>query len=267
MYVLNVTPDSFSDGGNFIEPAAAISRIREVIAEGAAVIDIGAESTRPGAQSVDEQEQIRRLMPVLEKLRDCPITLSIDTTRSAVGEVALDLGVTMINVISAVRDVPAILDLAARLIAPIVLMHMQGTPARMQANPTYSDVVAEVYSFLAQRIAAATQSGIPPHHQLIDPGLGFGKTFEHNLQLLRHLSRFSELQRPVDIGASRKGFIGKLTNEPDPQTRTFGNAATTAWAATNGAALIRVHEIKPMRQVLDVITALNDAGGTDLVTE
>ena len=267
MGVLNLTPDSFSDGGKFIEPSAAVSRVREMIADGAGIIDIGAESTRPGSQPVSEDEQIHRLLPVLHQLQDCPVTFSIDTTRVAVAKVALDHGVKIINDISAGRDDSSILELAAQRGCPIILMHMQGTPATMQVNPIYSDVVSEVHSFLRERIAIAVKAGIPEHRILIDPGLGFGKTFAHNLELLRKLDRFVDLGRPIVVGASRKGFVGKLTNEPEALKRSFGNAATTAWAATNGAAVIRVHEVKPMRQVLDVMTALNNSGESDLVAQ
>jgi dihydropteroate synthase len=267
MGVLNLTPDSFSDVGQNLDPASALSHIREMIADGAAVIDIGAESTRPGSQGVSDDEQIRRLLPVLRHLREFPVTFSIDTTRAAVAGVALDHGVTIINDISAGRDDPAMLPLAAARNCPIILMHMQGTPATMQLHPTYTDVIAEISAFLAERLHAATSAGIPAHHQLIDPGLGFGKALDHNLSILRNLSQFCALSRPIVVGASRKGFIGKLTKEPDPLRRTYGNAATTAWAATNRAALIRVHEVKPMRQVLDVIAALTEGDDHDLVLE
>jgi len=227
-----------------------------MVREGADLIDIGAESTRPGSAPVSEEHQIARLIPVLDALRDLPTLLSVDTTRAAVAEVAIDHGVRIVNDISAGRDDPGMFPLVARRGVPIILMHMQGTPATMQLNPAYDDVVTEVYDFLQQRTHAAETAGIAPHRILLDVGFGFGKTLEHNLQLLRQIKRFTALARPLVVGTSRKGFLGKLINEPDPQKRTYATAATIAWAVTNGAGILRVHDVSPMSQVVQIITSL-----------
>lgn len=264
MGVLNVTPDSFSDGGRFSDPGAAIAHACEMASAGASIIDIGGESTRPGSQSVAEAEQIRRVVPVVRALAgQVPALLSIDTTRAAVAEAALDAGAHFVNDISGGLDDPTLLPLVARRGVPVVLMHMQGTPATMQDNPTYGDVAAEVLRFLAARIAAAESLGIDRSRILIDPGIGFGKRMGHNLELLRRLREFTSLGRPMVVGVSRKGFVGRITGEDLASGRRFGTAAAVAWAVTNGAAVVRVHDVAPMAQVVRMIEAIQNGAPAD----
>jgi dihydropteroate synthase len=262
MGVLNVTPDSFSDGGRYASPEAAVEHALAMAASGADLIDVGAESTRPGSHRVDAAEQLRRLMPVLDRLRGAVdgTTFSVDTTLAAVAEAALDQGVHLINDISAGRDDPALLPLAAKRDCPLVLMHMQGTPATMQINPAYLDVAFEVAQFLRERLAEATTAGIRETRVLLDPGIGFGKTADHNLELLQQTHYLATaLARPLVIGTSRKGFISRVAGASEP-SRLFGTAATVAWAAANGAAVVRVHDVGEMAQVVRMISAIMAAG-------
>ncbi|MDW8261106.1 MAG: dihydropteroate synthase [Phycisphaerales bacterium] len=258
MGILNITPDSFSDGGRHLDPASAVAAAEEMARHGAALIDLGAESTRPGATPVPAEEQIRRLAPVLDLLssRLPNVVLSVDTTDAKVAEFALRHGVRFVNDISAGRHDPRMFPLIAEYQAAVCLMHMQGTPLTMQVNPVYGDVVAEVKEFLRTRVIEAEKSGIPPHRIVIDPGIGFGKTLEHNLALLKHLGEFRALGRPILIGTSRKGFIGRITGVADPVRREYGTAATVAWSVTNGASIVRVHDVEPMMQVIKVTLAL-----------
>jgi len=257
MGVLNVTPDSFSDGGKFVSPDAAIAHAEKMAAEGAAIIDIGGESTRPGADPVLPDEQIRRVVPVLEKIAHrLPVVFSIDTTSSEVVQAALDAGATIINDITAGRDDPQILTLAARKRVPIILMHMLGRPKTMQQTPYYEEVTAEVAGFLDERIVTAGIHGVHIDRILIDPGIGFGKTKQHNLQLLRRMRELTVLGRPLVVGTSRKRFIGEITGEDDPQQRLFGTAATVAWSIANGASIVRVHDVEPIMQVVRMIQAI-----------
>jgi len=259
MGILNVTPDSFSDGGTFLDVAAAIAHARIMASGGASLIDIGGESTRPGSQPVPVNEQIARVVPVIRAIREqFGATISIDTGKAAVAEAALDAGAMVINDIFAGRDDPELLALAGRRAAPIILMHMQGTPASMQMNPIYNDVVHEVIAFLRDRIAAANNAGIEPSNILIDPGIGFGKTVEHNLDLLRRLPELKAFGRPLVVGTSRKGFIGKITGEDLATGRLFGTAATVAWSVANGADLVRVHDVAQMSQVVRMIEAIQN---------
>jgi dihydropteroate synthase len=278
MGVLNVTPDSFSDGGRFIDPAAAVARAEVMAAEGADLIDVGGESTRPGSLPVEPAEQIRRVVPVLRaaRARLPGVTFSIDTTRAEVAAAALDAGAHVINDVSAGRSDPALLPLAARRGCPVVLMHMQGTPQTMQLNPTYSDVTTEVATFLRDRLAAAVDAGVDPSSVLLDPGIGFGKTVRHNLQLLQRLGELAAIGRPLVVGTSRKGFIGKVLGEkrgsaPAPtdggpaaaaesSSRLFGTAATVAWVVANGAGVVRVHDIGPMSQVVRMVRSIKRGG-------
>jgi dihydropteroate synthase len=267
MGVLNVTPDSFSDGGRFIEPDTAVARAEQMAAEGADLIDVGGESTRPGAQPVEPDEQIRRVVPVLRAAKASlagVVTFSIDTTRADVAAAALDAGAHVVNDVSAGRDDPGLLPLAARRGCPLVLMHMQGTPQTMQLNPTYSDVTAEVKSFLRDRSGAATGAGVDPRNILLDPGIGFGKTVSHNLELLRRLGELATLGRPLVVGTSRKGFIGKVLGEQpggaDSASRLFGTAATVAWAVANGAGVVRVHDVGAMAQVVRMVRSIKSGG-------
>jgi dihydropteroate synthase len=260
MGVLNVTPDSFSDGGQFEnDPERAAACAKDMVDAGAALIDIGGESTRPGSLPVEPGEQARRVVPVVRAISqlDLPVTISVDTTRAAVAEAALDAGAHVINDISAGRDDAAMLPLAAARRVPVVLMHMQGTPATMQSAPSYADVTAEVIEFLKRRVDAAVSAGVDPDDVLIDPGIGFGKTLEHNLELLRRLPEIkAAIGRPFVLGTSRKGFIGRITGEPEPSRRLFGTAATVAWGITNGAGVLRVHDVGPMAQVARMIDAI-----------
>lgn len=257
MGILNVTPDSFSDAGAYASPDKAVAAARAMADEGADLIDIGGESTRPGAQRIFADEQIRRVLPVIQKLAGrIGTTLSIDTTRAQVALAALEAGATLINDISGGAEDPEMLPLAARRQAPIVLMHMQGQPATMQVNPQYGDVVREVKEHLASRLAAAQQAGVRPERVLLDPGIGFGKTADHNLTLLRELRQLTELGRPLLLGTSRKGFIGRITGESDAAERIMGTAATVAWCVANGAAIVRAHDVAAMAKVVRVMEAI-----------
>ncbi|HEX2973185.1 MAG TPA: dihydropteroate synthase [Tepidisphaeraceae bacterium] len=257
MGILNVTPDSFSDGGKYVGQEAAVAAAHQMCEAGADILDIGGESTRPNSQRVDAEEQIRRILPVIQAIRkQLPVTISVDTTRSAVAEATLDAGAQIINDISAGEEDPEILELAAKRGAPIILMHMKGKPATMQANPAYENVVQEVKDYLRARIAAAEAVGISRGRIMVDPGIGFGKGLEHNLELLRELRGLGELGRPVVLGVSRKAFIGRITGEPEPAKRIMGTAATTAWGVANGAAVMRVHDVGPMAQVVRMVRAI-----------
>lgn len=257
MGILNVTPDSFSDGGRFTDPNAAIEHAVQSVADGADWIDVGGESTRPGSQRATAAEQLRRLQPVIRQLREAvPVVLSIDTTLSEVAEAALDSGFDVVNDISAGRDDPRLIPLVARRKAPIVLMHMLGQPLTMQDNPQYDDVMAEVKQFLTERIAVAEAAGVDPQAILIDPGIGFGKAMQHNLHLIRNVGSFAAMGRPMVVGVSRKGFIGRITGETRESGSVFGTAASVAWAVANGAAVVRVHDAAPMSQVVRMIRAI-----------
>ena len=257
MGVLNVTPDSFSDGGRFQTESSAVKHGVEMVAAGAAVLDVGGESTRPGSAPVPAGEQIRRIVPVIRTLaQEHGVLISVDTTRAAVAEAALDAGAAMVNDITAGLDDPGMLPLVARRGAPVVLMHMRGRPATMQVDPVYANVTAEAIAFLRVRIESAVLSGVERSSILVDPGIGFGKTLTHNLQLLRELGEFHVLGRPLVVGTSRKGFIGKITGEDLASGRRFGTAATVGWAVTNGAGVVRVHDVEPMSQVVRMIEAI-----------
>jgi dihydropteroate synthase len=257
MGVLNVTPDSFSDGGKFADTGAAVAHAHAMCADGADLIDLGGESTRPGAQSVPESLQIARVVPVLKALADRPdITFSIDTSRADVARAALDAGAAIVNDITAGHADAGMFPLVAARRIPIILMHMQGTPATMQLNPNYRDVMAEVIEFLQDRLSAAVGAGIDMTNILLDPGIGFGKTMVHNLQLLRRQIELKHLGRPVVIGASRKKFIGAITGETEPGQRLMGTAAAVAWSVANGADIVRVHDVTAMARVVKLIRAI-----------
>ncbi|HEV8379190.1 MAG TPA: dihydropteroate synthase [Tepidisphaeraceae bacterium] len=257
MGVLNVTPDSFSDGGRYAAVESAVAQAEKLAAEGADLIDIGGESTRPGSQRVEAREQIRRIVPVLEGVASrLPVVWSVDTRSSDVASAAVDAGATVINDISAGRDDPAILRLAGHRQLPIILMHMQGDPQTMQVNPHYGNVTEEIKSFFIERMQAAKSAGINTDRVLLDPGIGFGKNINHNLTLIREMRQFKELGRPLVIGTSRKGFIGTISGEPQPNQRLFGTAATVAWSIANGADIVRVHDVEPMLKVVRVIRAI-----------
>jgi dihydropteroate synthase len=258
MGVLNVTPDSFSDGGRFHDPAAAVEQARRMADEGADILDLGAESTRPGSDRVGPDEQLHRLAPVLrEAVRLGPL-VSIDTTRADVARAALDAGAAIVNDVSAGRDDPEMLALAAERQCPIVLMHMLGEPRTMQADPRYGDVVAEVRAFLAERLAAAEAAGVQRHRCIVDPGIGFGKRLEHNLALLAGVGDLCRLGVPVLVGPSRKRFIGDLTGEADASRRLGGTIAACLAAYRGGATIFRVHDVRPVVQALAVAAAVEE---------
>lgn len=259
MGVLNVTPDSFSDGGLHLDADRAVDAAHAMIGAGADLIDVGGESTRPGAARIDDAEQIRRVIPVIDAIAKTGVTISIDTTRSSVARAALDAGASVVNDISAGREDPQIVALVATRAVPIILMHMQGSPATMQNNPIYTDVVTEVRDHLINRASVLEQAGVKPANILIDPGIGFGKTTTHNLQLLKHLDQLVLADYPVLVGTSRKGFIGKVLDQPDPADRLMGTAATVAWSIAKGASIVRVHDVAQMKQVAAMIDAIMQA--------
>ncbi len=256
MGVLNVTPDSFSDGGQFFDTDKAIEQGLKMAADGAAIIDVGGESTRPGSAPVSAEEQKERVVPVIEALaKKSDVPISVDTTNYEVAKAALDAGAAMINDITALSD-QRMGELAAEKSVPVVLMHIQGTPATMQIEPKYKNVVAEVLAFLLERAKRAEKFGIPKQRIFIDPGIGFGKTTEHNLLLLRDIDRFVDSGYRVCIGASRKAFIGKLTGKDEPTGRIFGTAATVALCAAAGVSIVRVHDVAEMVDVVRIINAV-----------
>ncbi len=256
MGILNVTPDSFSDGGEFLDPAAAAGQARRMADEGADIIDVGAESTRPDSRRVTAGEQIRRLRKALPAAVASGAVVSIDTTLASVARFALDEGAAIINDVSAGRDDPAMLDLAGQRQAPIVLMHMLGTPKDMQVEPRYDNVVAEVRAFLAERAAAAQQAGVSRERIIVDPGVGFGKLLEHNLALLAGIGELVSLGYALLVGPSRKRFIAALTGQEDPHTRVAGTIAACLAAWSRGATMFRVHDVGPLRQALAVAEAI-----------
>ncbi len=250
MGVLNVTPDSFSDGGEYLESSAAVQRGLVMIEEGADIIDVGGESTRPGAEAVGVEEQIDRVIPVVEELAsrsDKPI--SIDTSSSEVARRALAAGASIVNDISAGRADEGMLELLAEAGCPVVLMHMLGTPANMQLEPSYEDVVGEITAFLARAVDRAMAAGVHRDRVIIDPGIGFGKTVSHNLEILCKLGELGGLTRPILVGTSRKSFIGRVLGLESPGERIWGTAATVALAVAGGADILRVHDVAQMGQV------------------
>ncbi len=256
MGILNVTPDSFSDGGRFLKTDDAIRRAEALAEEGADLIDIGGESSRPGAETVPIEEEIRRVVPVIEQLaRRLSIPISIDTYKSEVARRALAAGARIINDISALRFDPAMAPLAAREGVPVVLMHMQGTPKDMQIHPVYTNVVREISAFFETRIRFAEQAGIARERLVLDPGIGFGKTTDHNLEILARLDEFRTLGRPLLIGPSRKAFIGRVLDLP-VEERMEGTAAAVAVGILNGASIIRVHDVRAMSRVARTVQAI-----------
>lgn len=256
MGILNVTPDSFSDGGQFLDPKTAVEHGLQMVARGAAMIDVGGESTRPGSKPVPPAEQIRRIVPVIGALAErIDIPISIDTTDVEVAWAAFRAGASILNDITALGD-DRMADLAAQQQVPVILMHMQGSPATMQAEPHYDDVVQEVRDFLVARAEKAIRLGIPRERIFLDPGIGFGKTLEHNLALLRSLDRLVATGYRVLVGPSRKGFIGKLTGRDKPAERLFGTAAAVAWCVWAGASIVRVHDVEEMVDMAKVTRAI-----------
>jgi dihydropteroate synthase len=264
MGIVNVTPDSFSDGGKYFDPSRAVARGEQMARDGADIVDIGGESTRPGARPVAADEETRRVLPVIRKLRArISIPISIDTTKSEVARAALDEGADVVNDISALGFDPAMAPLAAKENVPVVLMHMQGTPRTMQQNPFYENVVEEVKEFLGRRVEFAIEAGVDADRIIVDPGIGFGKNVEHNLALVRGLGALAGLGRPVLVGTSRKTFIGKLLDAA-PEERLEGSLAAAVAAVLAGANIIRVHDVKEAVRAVRIADALRfgaESGG------
>ena len=264
MGILNVTPDSFSDGGRFLDPAAAVRQARKMAANGADIIDIGGESTRPGADPLSVEEELGRILPVIKALADSvPTPLSVDSYKAKVAERAVEAGAAMINDISALTFDPEMGRAAARLDVPICLMHIRGNPRNMQENPVYEDVTREVKEWLAERAIAAESAGIRRENIILDPGFGFGKKPVHNLELLRRLREITHLGFPVLSGWSRKSTIGKVLGGLPPEERVEGTAATVALSIAYGAAIVRVHDVKEMSRVARMADAVVRGRWTD----
>lgn len=259
MGILNVTPDSFSDGGRFLDPREAVRQAQRMFAEGADLVDVGGESTRPGSLPVPLAEELHRTIPVIRALaKHVTIPISIDTSKADVAQLAVEAGASLINDVTALRGDARMALVAARARVPIVLMHMRGRPRTMQARPRYRDVVSDVREFLAEAIERAERAGIASEAILVDPGLGFGKTAAHNLQLLQQLHVLQSLGKPVVVGASRKSFIGR-TLDRGVEDRLAGSLACAVWAAQQGAHVVRVHDVRPTVEVLTMWSAIRDA--------
>jgi dihydropteroate synthase len=259
MGILNVTPDSFSDGNAYLEPAQAVIHAKQMVAQGADIIDIGGESSRPGSESITPQAELDRIMPVLEGvLQEVDVPVSIDTYKAEVAKAALESGAHIINDISGLRFDPDMAPVIARYGAPVVIMHIKGTPKDMQRNPIYESLIEEIIEYLKQGIELACAAGIDPDQIVIDPGIGFGKTVQHNLQILNRLSEFSVLGKPVLVGTSRKSFIGQILGLPVEQ-REEGTAASVSCSILNGAHIVRVHDVAKMAQVVKLTDAIKQA--------
>lgn len=260
MGILNVTPDSFSDGGRFLTPVYAARHAVQMVADGADLVDVGGESTRPGSDPVPAREEIDRVAPViarlLEEIPDVPI--SVDTRKAEVAAAAIDVGATIVNDVSAGGD-PAMFDLVRERGAAIVLMHMKGEPKSMQEAPVYDDVVGEVHEFLRERVEAAAFAGIEADRIAVDPGIGFGKELEHNLTLMRRIDAFLDLGRPVLVGPSRKRFIGTILDLPEDQ-RVEGTAGAVSWMVSRGAHVVRVHDVREVSRATRVVDSIARSG-------
>jgi dihydropteroate synthase len=259
MGILNVTPDSFSDGGLFFDKKRAVEHALRMVEEGADIIDIGGESTRPGASMVDEDEELRRVIPVIEAISGkVKVPISIDTYKARVAEEALKAGASMVNDISGLRFDPRMAEVVARYEVPVVIMHIKGTPRDMQKNPTYKALIPEIMDYLREGIEIARQRGVRDDMIIIDPGIGFGKTVEHNLEIIHRLSEFKGFEKPILIGPSRKSFIGRVLNDAPVTERLEGTGASVAIAIFNGADIIRVHDVKEMVRVARVADAIKN---------
>jgi dihydropteroate synthase len=257
MGVLNVTPDSFSDGGKFNTTAAALAQAQAMIAGGADIIDVGGQSTRPGAQEITVAEELDRVLSVVQVLRkEISLPISVDTTRAAVAKAAVEVGADIVNDISGGTFDPEMLSSVATMDVPIILMHIRGNPQTMAQFTDYQNLIHEIYNFLAKQIAAAVAAGIDQRKIIIDPGIGFAKNYEQNLEIFRRLSELRQLNCPILVGASRKSFIGRILNQPDPKARVWGTAAACCAAIFNGADILRVHDVKEMREVSLVADAI-----------
>jgi dihydropteroate synthase len=258
MGIVNVTPDSFSDGGMLSDDQAAVAHGLRLAAEGADILDVGGESTRPGAGPVPAGEALERGLPVIEGLREAApegVALSVDTRRPDVARAAIEAGASIVNDVTAAAD-PAMFDVVAASGAGLVLMHMLGEPRTMQDDPRYDDVVVDVRDFLAARLGAAVAAGVARDRLCVDPGIGFGKNLDHNLRLLHDIASFGELRVPVMVGASRKRFLGQLTDVDEPSARVEGTAGAVAWCAANGVDVVRVHDVLQMARVARVVDAI-----------
>jgi len=261
MGVLNVTPDSFSDGGKFVNLDVALKHALQMIEEGASIIDVGGESTRPNAAIISEQEELDRVIPVIEKLSDqSDVTISVDTSKPEVMREAAKQGASLINDVRALQE-PYALQTAAKLNVSVCLMHMQGSPQSMQDNPSYDDVVAEIKDFLSQRIAATLEVGVKKENIIIDPGFCFGKTLEHNLTLLNRLEAFRELDYPLLVGVSRKSMVAKVLDLP-PEQRIYASIALAVLAVDKGAAIVRTHDVRPTLEAIKMTHAVMTEGTT-----
>ena len=257
MGVLNVTPDSFSDGGAYFSLDQAVTHAKQLVAEGADSIDIGGESTQPGSEPVSEEEELRRVLPVIEQLRDqISVPISIDTYKPTVAKQALQAGATVLNDITGLTN-PKMVAVAADYRVPVVIMHMQGRPKTMQTNPTYDDVVNDIKKFFQERIAVASATGIT--NLILDPGIGFGKTLEHNLTILKRLHEFTDLGYPILVGPSHKSFIGQLTGGLPATERLEGTIAAIVTARLSGASIVRVHDVLHCRRALQIVDAIINA--------
>ncbi|MCS6781667.1 MAG: dihydropteroate synthase [Gloeomargarita sp. SKYBB_i_bin120] len=255
MGIVNVTPDSFSDGGEYFAPELAVAHGQRLVAEGADILDIGGQSTRPGAEIVPVEEELRRVIPVIEALAPrVNVPISVDTTRAVVARAALAAGATWVNDVSGGTDDPELLSVVAQAQATVVLMHRRGTPKTMQTLTHYDDLIGEIRDFLEQQVRKAQQLGI--ERIVIDPGIGFAKTADQNLTILRELHRFKTLNCPILVGPSRKSFIGHVLNQPDPKQRVWGTAAACCAAIAHGADILRVHDVAPMKQVIQMADAI-----------
>jgi len=260
MGVLNVTPDSFADHGRYFEHADALAQARALVAAGADILDIGGESTRPFADPLPLGEELRRVLPVIQALApEIPVPISIDTYKAPVARAALEAGATLINDISALRFDPDMAPLAAEQQTPVVLMHMQGTPRDMQRHPHYDDLLGEIRDFFRDRLDFAVSRGLAPDLLILDPGIGFGKTWQHNLEILNHLNVFLDLGCPLLVGPSRKAFIGHILGLPADEERDIGSLAALAIAVTRGARILRTHNVAYARQFLAVLEAIRSA--------
>ena len=256
--ILNVTPDSFSDGGDFLDPEAAAEQAATMLDEGADMLDVGGESTRPGSDPVSQEEEIRRVVPVLKRILSVrpEAVISVDTYRAGTATAALEAGASLVNDVTALRGDPRMASVIQEAGCPVILMHMQGEPKTMQKDPHYEDVVREVRDFLAERAGYAVAAGVRPENIIVDPGIGFGKKLEHNLALLHNLDAIVDLGFPVLIGASRKSFIERITAVPEARDRVSGTVATTVLAYERGATFFRVHDVRANREALAVAEAV-----------
>lgn len=260
MGILNVTPDSFSDGGKFADFQSATTQADDLIAAGADILDVGGESTRPFADPVTTEEELARVIPVIAAVRQKHnITISIDTTKAVVAREALKAGANIINDISALRKDPQMIEVVGQSSVPVIIMHMQGTPSNMQIQPVYGDVVADILDFFKERIDWITGRGIDRNRLIIDPGIGFGKTLQHNLSLIKHLEEFSRLKLPLLLGHSRKRFLGTITGIPAEKDRDLATAVITALCAAKNIAIVRVHNVAATRQALLLAEAVRAA--------